>query len=325
MKYYIKKMKYLCSPFNIKGIKTILILLTPAILSSCCWSYLFPSTELSSIKTEDYGEYKGVTSIKSDNHLVRIYPSQLGKVLSYSLDDESVIHYPGGLETTVPFSVYTVSEEIKTPILFEQTQNYVYPPDTVLVTGLSDEFSVKNIFKMNTEYGDVYNQQIIKNISSLSQNIYTESITNLRSDGYLILPLDIISDLPQTWKLVKGDIKNTKIIDNKLIVDCSLFPTHIQANINTGHYVYVYKNLVFIDFFKLNRNSSNHNLYNLNLQQNRNYIQIRTYSSNIMLSNNEEYKNTTKWILMNTDKPVESLDDAYDVYNSLNLNLLLRR
>jgi hypothetical protein len=344
------KMSYL------KYFKILLFTLFSALIfilcSSCCKTCLIANSELSDINTGIYKSWNNVTTITSNNKSIKIAPVNGGQIISYSFADNNVLTpinpplppTPRLLRTGNPLprggqkgwinQIDITPANKQSNIKFKDQCSYkVYRPNTVLLSNTIDshyDLSFSQEYKMNLDNGDVFITQNLRNTSEEQKSLYLNNKTFLKSDAYIIIPLSVISKLPNRWCYLNSKAENSQtssahVFDDKLIFHASEENIRIGADPKNSWFAYISKDLLFIKKFSYGTKGKYMDNYTIKINSTHNSLTVETPSPLINLKPNENKTFTQKWTIIKLDKPVNSFDSAIKTFNLQHLHMLLNR
>ena len=317
---------------HLKHLKILLSLLLTALISltcvSCCWTCIISNTELSDIDTGPYKSWKNVTTITSNRTSIKIAPFNGGQIVSYAYNDDNIL---APIYDQVDISYNNKKKIIK----FKNVCNSkVYEPNTVLLSNTIDssydlEFFQK--YSMLLEHGDVNISQFLGNNSEHKISLNFSNNTYLKSGGYFIVPLSVISKLPNRWsyldskKIKPGEKDFVHIFDDKLIFHATGANPGIATDSNSGWFVYIWKDLFFFKKFSYGARGKYPDKFTIEVTEAHGSLKVKTPSPLLSISPADSRTFTQKLGLIKLHEKVTSIDDAIKAFYSLHLPLLLER
>ncbi len=317
---------------HLKHLKILLSLLLTALISltcvSCCWTCIISNTELSDIDTGTYKSWKNVTTITSNRTSIKIVPYNGGQIVSYAYSDVNIL-------APIYDQIDISSNNEKKKIIFKDRCNSkVYEPNTVLLSNTIDssyELEFFQKYSMLLEHGDVKISQFLGNNSEDTMSLNLSNNTFLKSGGYFIVPLSVISKLPNRWtyldrKKVQPNNKDfVHIFDDNLIFHATGGNPGIATDSNSGWFVYIWKDLFFFKKFSYGSRGKYPDKFTIEVTESHESLMVKTPSPLLCIPPGDSRTFTQKLGLLKLHEEVTSIDGAIKAFYSLHLPLLLER
>ena len=301
--------------------------LVSVLCSSCCKTCLIANSELSDINTGFYKSRKNVTTITSNNKSIKIAPVNGGQIISYSFADENIL-------APIYEQISIISAYEQKSIKFKDHCKFlITKPDTVLLTNTIDpsyNLTFLQKYRMNLDNGDVFISQNLRSSSDKQHSLYLSNKTFLKSDGYIIIPLSVISKLPNRWQYLNSKADNLQtnsvhLFDDKLIVHASGEDIRIGTDSVSDWFAYMRGDLLFVKKFSYGDRGKYRDNYRIKINSTQNSLVVETPGPLLELKPNEHKTFLQKWTIIKLDNPVNSFKSAIRAFNSLYIHMLLNR
>jgi len=298
---------------------------------SCCKTCLIANSELSYLKTGDYKTWKNVTTITSNTKSAKILPENGGQVLSYSMNGVNIFSSPSNSQIYLGDSSLDVS--MNTPLEINKSQYQIFKPDTILFSNtLLSSPCLKFIkkFNMNLNNGDLTVTQYFKNNANNEKLLLFDNKIMFKKGGFFIVPVNIISELSNSWVDLDKNKKITssnyiKTYSDKLFIKTNDLQFKVGTDNISGWVAYVYQDLLFVAKFPRKGKLEYTDKLSLIIDLGNDNVCLNIPSPIKYLTPGSEYIFSQKWSIIKLDKTIKSFDDAFNIFKKLRVSLIINR
>ncbi|MCF7790445.1 MAG: hypothetical protein K9L78_04020 [Victivallales bacterium] len=309
----------------LKKILNSIIIIT--ILTGCCRDCLITNKELSSIEKFKNKNNMNLVKINSGRKSSEIILTENKGIKSFCIDNNNILSdiYSCGI-----FNTYIKTNEngIWNSLKFNPQKKQIRNKKTVIFTDNSTEYNFLNTRKitMNLNNGDIHINEKISNNNTTAVFIKQDRHITLKGNGYIILPMSILSDINNRgWEYtgkekIKYLNKNIKTSGNYLIVH-AVPGMELKTDPNSGWYVYLKNNLMFINRYSCkNRNGQRINIL-LKIKIINNLLHIYRNWENRKIQPNKNILTSGKWTLEKIDKNITNINEAATFFKESKLKI----
>jgi hypothetical protein len=306
------------------------------LLTSCCRDCLITNRELSSLKTFQNEDNKTVLKINSAWKAVELIMSDNIGIKSYSIEGKNILSqtYPGLIKTTY---MQNKSGEKLNNIQFKSKESEIIGSNSAIFSDIATKANLKlrdvRKYSMNLDNGNLYIAEEVFNDQRIPLHIVQNDELNLKSGGYLLLPLSIISDInTEGWKF-SGENNKEDFIEKYIFKSGNRLIVHvvpgmkIEADPNSGWFAYLKNGMLFIkEFSSKDKNDKRVNKF-LKIKADESILSINKVGEEKTILPDSSVKETQKWSIVPIEEKINNLSEAVEFFKNMEykLKLLINR
>lgn len=296
-------------------------------LASCCKNCLLSRDEISWSRTTEAAKIQ-TTEIHDGDKCVKITSENEGTLKSFTLDD---------VEILIPQDNDTILKNVESgkSIMAIQQENYKSNDknavliDSILGNGLKFHKS----YRMNLESGDLFIFRKIENGAAENKTISLIQTLSVRSGGYLIIPLSVISRYPSRFITCDDSgkinyaptMKGRKIVDERLILPTKGENMTLRSDASDGWFGYVLDDKMLLVKYSLQnyKKADNPLIFSAKIEQNKIEFSFGETIKTITIDNPLE--SSERIVLINLDEKAQSVQDVENAMKRIRIPLILVR
>ena len=325
--YWLFKIQSRLSQSLIKKLSLSLGVVLVLSLTSCCKNCLLSRAEISWSKTTETNKIH-ITEIHDGDKYVEIASGNGGVLKKFTLDSVS---------TLIPQSNDTILKDagtgksvsvIKQESYKSNDKNAVFI-DSILDNGLKFHKS----YRMNLESGDLFISRKIENGIAGSKTISLIQTLSVKSGGYLIIPLSIISRYPSRFITYDDSgkieynpvIKGSKIVNEKLISPTKGENITLRSDASDGWFGYVLDDKMLLVKYSLQncKRTDNPLIFTAKITEDK--IDFSFGETNKPITIDNQLESSERLVLVNLDEKAQSVQDVETAMKYIKIPLILVR
>ena len=306
---------------------TICLLL---ILSSCCRDCFITNRELSSHKTFKDENNNIIFKVNSAYKAVELLMTNNIGIKSYSVKEKNILaeNYQGSVKTTYVID----NSNNKSNVKFKPLENGVIGSDSAIFSNIAENKKLKlrdiRKYRMNLDNGNLYIAEELYNDMNSTLQIAQNDELQLKNNGYLLLPLSILSNINiYGWKFTGS--KNDEFIENNIIKNGNYLIIHaipgieIEADPNSGWFAYINNGLLFIKRYNNENDEEKRVNKLLKIKVNKNNLSISMAGEKRIIPPTSSIRKKQRWSIIATDMKIAALSDAVEFFEKMEFKFKL--